>query len=142
MITAYGGQASTKNPILVVDESRLSAVIRQPVPPAVSFQGLTRDRLEKRPVGSLAPSKPPTGPAPPRRSVCAPAAMSPQSIADHLLQGASVMTFLLSTWLQAMKRTAAMGARTDRGAKRIRRNRITPRLEALEDRAVPSTLTV
>src|SRR5438552_19093213 len=25
----------------------------------------------KRPVGSLPPSKPPTGPAPPRRSVCA-----------------------------------------------------------------------
>src|ERR1051326_8916228 len=31
-----------------------------------------------RPVGSLPPSKPPTGPAPPRRSVCAPAAMSPR----------------------------------------------------------------
>src|SRR5262249_45971184 len=31
------------------------------------------DQKEKRPVGSLPPSKPPTGPAPPRRSVCAPA---------------------------------------------------------------------
>src|SRR6516165_958727 len=80
MITAYGGQASTKNPILVVDESRLSAVIRQPVPPAVSFQGLTRDRLERRPVWSLPPSKPPTGPAPPRRSVCALGTMSIHSI--------------------------------------------------------------
>ena len=33
-------------------------------------------RIKKRPAGSLPPSKPLTGPAPPRRSVCAPAALS------------------------------------------------------------------
>jgi len=45
------------------------------------------------------------------------------------------MTFLLGKWLQAMKRKVAVGART-------RPNRIVPQLEALEDRTVPSTLTV
>ena len=52
------------------------------------------------------------------------------------------MTFLFGTWLQAMKRKAAIGARTRRGAERARPHRIVPRLEALEDRTVPSTLTV
>lgn len=42
------------------------------------------------------------------------------------------MTFLLGTWLQAMKRSAD----------RPRRRRFAPRLEALEDRTVPSTFTV
>jgi uncharacterized protein (TIGR03118 family) len=48
------------------------------------------------------------------------------------------MTFLLGTWLQGMKRKAAMNASTRRGANRARHNRIVPRLEALEDRTVPS----
>jgi len=52
------------------------------------------------------------------------------------------MTFFFGTWLQAMKRKAAVGARTRRGADRTRPRRFVPRLEILEDRAVPSTFTV
>src|SRR5262245_60397152 len=52
------------------------------------------------------------------------------------------MTFLLGTWLRAMRRNAAPGAPPRPGAKRTRPLRIVPRLEALEDRTVPSTLTV
>src|SRR5215470_9624481 len=48
------------------------------------------------------------------------------------------MTFLFGTWLQAMSRNLAIGARTRRGAKRYRPNRTVLRLEALEDRMVPS----
>jgi len=48
------------------------------------------------------------------------------------------MAFLLSTWLQAMKPKAAEGARSRRGAKRNRPHRVVLRLEALEDRMVPS----
>jgi uncharacterized protein (TIGR03118 family) len=48
------------------------------------------------------------------------------------------MTFLLGSWLQAMTRKAGMAARDHRGARRPRPNRIVPRLEALEDRMVPS----
>jgi hypothetical protein len=52
------------------------------------------------------------------------------------------MTFLLGTWLKAMKRTAALGARARQGAKRSPPHRVALRLEALEDRTVPSALTV
>jgi hypothetical protein len=52
------------------------------------------------------------------------------------------MTYFLGTWLKAMKRTAAIGARARQGAKRSRPHRVALRLEALEDRTVPSTLTV
>src|SRR5262249_30637854 len=52
------------------------------------------------------------------------------------------MTFLLGKWLQGMKPKAAPGAQARRGAKRSRPHRIVPRLEVLEDRTVPSTLTV
>jgi uncharacterized protein (TIGR03118 family) len=48
------------------------------------------------------------------------------------------MTFLLSTWLQAKNRKAAIGARARRGANRSRPHRVVLRLEALEDRMVPS----
>src|SRR5262245_30846158 len=48
------------------------------------------------------------------------------------------MTFLLGTWLQAMSRKSARGARTRRGATRNRPHRVVLRLEALEDRMVPS----
>src|SRR5713101_2946903 len=41
-------------------------------------------QLTKRPVRSLPPSKPLTGPAPPRRSVCAPGTMSFHCIADRV----------------------------------------------------------
>jgi hypothetical protein len=49
------------------------------------------------------------------------------------------MTFLLGKWLKDMKRKVAPGARTPRG---VVRPRVVPRLEGLEDRTVPSTLTV
>jgi hypothetical protein len=52
------------------------------------------------------------------------------------------MTFLLGTWLRAIRRKAACAAPPRPGAKRTRPHRIVPRLEALEDRTVPSTLTV
>ena len=48
------------------------------------------------------------------------------------------MTFLLSTWLHAIKRKATTGVRTSRVTKRTRPNRIVPRLEALEDRRLMS----
>src|SRR5215831_14601218 len=48
------------------------------------------------------------------------------------------MTFLLGTWLQAMSRKSARGARTRRGATRNRAHRVVLRLEAVEDRMVPS----
>src|SRR5262249_37319621 len=48
----------------------------------------------------------------------------------------------LGTWLRAMRRKAAPDAPPRHGAKRTRPPRIVPRLEALEDRTVPSTLTV
>jgi hypothetical protein len=52
------------------------------------------------------------------------------------------MTFRLGTWLQAIKRKEATGAPTRRGANRTRPRRVVLGLEALEDRTVPSTLTV
>jgi hypothetical protein len=52
------------------------------------------------------------------------------------------MTSLFRTWLQAMKRKALSGARTRREAKRTRPTQFVPRLESLDDRIVPSTLTV
>src|SRR5262249_57107925 len=82
------------------------------------------------------------GPAPPRRPVCAPGEAAFQDTADRLLQGATVMTFLLGTWLRAMRRKDAPDAPPRHGAKRTRQLRIVPRLEALEDRTVLSTLTV
>jgi uncharacterized protein (TIGR03118 family) len=48
------------------------------------------------------------------------------------------MTFLLNTWLQALSRKSARGARTRRSANRHRPIRTELRLEALEDRMVPS----
>ena len=48
-----------------------------------------RRQHEKRPVRSLPPSKPLTGPAPPRRSVCAPGTMSLHCIADRSRKGDS-----------------------------------------------------
>src|SRR5262245_23467713 len=79
-----------------------------------------------RPAGSLPPSKPPAGPAPPRRSVCAPDAMSPHHLADR---GDGLMSF---TWFAA----------SSRGKRRTSRQHFVPRLEPMEDRTVPSTFTV
>ena len=52
------------------------------------------------------------------------------------------MTFLLGRWLQAIKRKTALGAGNRCRAKRLPPMRFVPRLEALEDRTVPSILTV
>src|SRR6516165_2202246 len=48
------------------------------------------------------------------------------------------MSLLLHTWLQALSRKSARGARTRRGATPNRPHRVVLRLEALEDRMVPS----
>src|SRR5260370_31431955 len=47
----------------------------------------TAGNKARRPVRSLAPSKPLTGRASPRRSVCAPGTMSLHSIADYCREG-------------------------------------------------------
>jgi hypothetical protein len=52
------------------------------------------------------------------------------------------MRFLLNTWLRAITRKLAQSARSRRGATLTRQHRTVLRLEALEDRTVPSTLTV
>src|SRR5262249_27471067 len=84
----------------------------------------------------------PAGPAPPRRSVCAPAAMSIHSIADQLRMGERTMS--LHSWLQNLRSVLAPGRgqrhHRRRGALRAARHR--PNLEILEDRTVPSTFTV
>src|SRR5262249_36853075 len=83
-----------------------------------------------------------TGQAPPRRSVCAPGPMSRDCIVDRLLQGVTVMTSLLSTWLQAMKRRAAVHAHTRRCAPRTRPHPFRPPPQPPGDRALPSTFSV
>src|SRR5262245_65461920 len=52
------------------------------------------------------------------------------------------MLLSLGTWLRARRRKAAPDATPRQGAKRTRPLRVVPRLEVLEDRTVPSTLTV
>ena len=52
------------------------------------------------------------------------------------------MTFLPGKWLRATKWKAPVAARTRGGASRTRPHPFVLRLDALEDRAVPSTFTV
>jgi hypothetical protein len=52
------------------------------------------------------------------------------------------MTFLLGTWLQAINRKTTTRTPTRRGGNHTRLRRVVLGLEALEDRTVPSTLTV
>jgi hypothetical protein len=52
------------------------------------------------------------------------------------------MNFLPGMWLQAMKRKRANGGRLRLDSERTRHNRFVPQLEVLEDRTVPSMLTV
>src|SRR6202035_3066832 len=59
--------------------------------------------------------------------------------ADRLLQGATIVTFLLGKWLQAMKWKAAKGARTRHGANRMPAHRCVLGLEALESRCLLSS---
>src|SRR5215510_12805106 len=93
----------------------------------------------KRPVRSFPPSKPLTGPAPPRRSVCAPAAMSLPCIADQSSQG--VFAMRLSSWLRSARSLfVPAGTKKAHGSMRTPPARLT--VEPLEDRTVPSTFTV
>src|SRR6476660_4685855 len=92
----------------------------------------------KRPVRSLPPSKPLTGPAPPRRSVCAPGSMSHHSIADQPRKGELTMSF--NSWLQNLRSALAPGRgqrhHGRRGSLRAATHR--PNLEVLEDRCLLS----
>src|SRR5262249_50558259 len=97
----------------------------------------TTDDETRRPVRSLPPSKPLTGPAPPRRSVCAPGRGPGRWTADHLFEEMPTMLF------RSLLRYAGYGQQT---ASRRRPARQRPRarlsLEALEDRTLPSTFVV
>ena len=93
----------------------------------------------KRPVRSLPPASP-TGPAPPRRSVCAPGAMSRHSIADQPRMGERTMSF--HSWLQNLRSALApgRGQRHHRRRGSLRAATHRPNLEVLEDRCVPAFL--
>ena len=89
-------------------------------------------------MGSLPPSKPPTGPAPPRRSVCAPGRCPRHSIADQPGKGERTMSF--HSWLQNLRSALAPGRgqrqHRRRGSPRAATHRLN--LEVLEDRCLPS----
>src|SRR5262245_47620257 len=85
----------------------------------------------RRPVGSLPPSKPPTGPAPPRRTVCAPRGPS-SSYRRPPPRGRRPM--LLNRLFRSSKPRPADAPRSCWAAR--------PSLEALGDRVVPSSFTV
>jgi hypothetical protein len=85
----------------------------------------------KRPV-RFAASGSRTGPASPRRSVCAPDQMSPHSTADHVKE--QTINPLRSLLSASVKRPGA-GARS-----LIVRQRSRLKLEALEDRTVPTAV--
>src|SRR5215469_9922960 len=88
-----------------------------------------------RPVRPYRQSKPLTGPAPPRRSVCAPGR------ADPIVEQT---TSAKETLMWARSLAAYLKPRPRRPIRRALRQHQAPRLrlEALEDRTVPSTLTV
>src|SRR5262249_16756936 len=65
------------------------------------------DREQTRPAGSLPPSKPSAGPAPPRRSVCAPGRCRRHSIADQTGKGERTMSF--PSWLHSLRSALAPG---------------------------------
>src|SRR5262249_35750823 len=97
----------------------------------------------KRPVGSLPPSKPPTGPAPPQRSVCALGTMSLHSNADQNGMGELVMSF--SNWLrnlQSVCRLVTTSRKNRRASRSGTAKPFRPHLEVLEDRALPSAFMV
>src|SRR5207244_1878596 len=96
------------------------------------------ERRTKRPVRSLPPSKPLTGPAPPRRSVCAPGSMSHHSIADQPGMGERTMSF--TSWLQSLRSTLTPGRGQRHHGRRGSLRAVThrPNIEVLEDRTMPS----
>src|SRR5262249_45194004 len=76
-----------------------------------------------------------TGPAKPRRSVCAPMALAFSLYRRPVVERRSIMWF--SSWLRNQTSN-----RAPKGRAQHRPPRFRPRLEALEDRSLPSTLTV
>ena len=100
---------------------------------------MVRDVEAKRPVGSLPPSKPPTGPAPPRRTVCAPRGPSSFYRRPHPRRRVSCGSAISSTpWAAGASRARALrNAPHPRQPAPCRLSR-----EALEDRAVPASLSV
>src|SRR5262249_26813941 len=90
--------------------------------------------LKKAAGGVLTAKQAPAGPAPPRRSVCAPVAMSPHCIADQSGKGERPMLF--HSWLRNLRSALAPGRCHRRKPRRCATHR--PRLEVLEDRTVPS----
>src|SRR5687768_3342456 len=87
---------------------------------------------------ALPPSKPLTGPAPPRRSVCAPGTMSHHSIADQ--PGKRELTMSFTNWLQNLRSafTPRRGQSNHRRRSSLRAATHRPYLEVLEDRCLLS----
>src|SRR5437763_4550020 len=88
--------------------------------------------------GILTAKQAPAGPAPPRRSVCAPAAMSRHCIADQPGKGERTMSF--HSWLQNLRSALAprRGQRQHRRRASPRAATLRPNVELLEDRLTPS----
>src|SRR5262249_27510492 len=85
----------------------------------------------------MPPSRSLTGPASPRRSVCAPGEMSPQCIADHDQE--PTMNPILSAMSRYSRRPQLDHSHPRTGKRKARQR---PYLEALEDRTVPTTISV
>src|SRR5262245_56612656 len=99
-----------------------------------------RNGQHKAAGGVLTAKQAPAGPAPPRRSVCAPAAMSGHCSADQPGKGEPTMSFY--SWLQSLRSALAPGwgqRKHGRGGS-LRAARYRPYLEVLEDRCVPAFL--
>src|SRR3954452_1349684 len=86
---------------------------------------------------ALPPSKPLTGPAPPRRSVCAPGMMSLDCIADQQSNGE--LTMLFNGWLRKLRSLLAPDRMERKHPRRsLRAATHRPYLDVLEDRCLPS----
>src|SRR5262245_14134680 len=92
--------------------------------------------LETAAGGVLTAKQAPAGPAPPRRSVCAPAAMSQHSVTDQPRMGERTMS--LFSWLRNLRFALRNSQRQfrRRGSPRAWTHR--PHLEELECRIAPS----
>src|SRR6516165_12813270 len=94
--------------------------------------------IRRRPVRSRRQADPSPAQARPRRSVCAPTAMAFSFYRRPVLERRNIMSFF--SWLR--KRTSTRSRRWDGFQIRPTAPRFQPRLEALEDRWLLSTLTV
>src|SRR5438046_2341431 len=99
----------------------------------------TTQHTSKAAGGVLTAKQAPAGPAPPRRSVCAPATMSCQCIADQPGKGEPTMSLL--RWLQNLRSalTPCRGQRKHRRQGWPRAATYRLNFETLEDRTLPST---